>query len=513
MRYILFLFWIFCGHLLYSQQVTKFNIALPIPGVEEIMGIQETETGWLILGNTNWNKEGNHSNDYLRKLLICHVDIKGNLTKYVTIGNSDISDFEVFTIPEMHLASTYINSNNRLLKVSDGYVFVAAGYASAVNSNFIRVIHISEDIENFTIRNEYNQNADSFEVEFISAGIDSNQNVYSLVEISDSRPKEYRLIKFGKNDKKPLWVKPIGNSNIQTGQFVNMIVSPRGYCLPIRYYFNDSVVHEVYNPDGKFLRRFTSNKGEVSILNFTPMYLKDSSMRTFSNFEIKDSTFYFRRIPETVAIPQKFIYNRRLAYNLFQTLTADNYIARYYEDSNVRGSINSTEGVILFNDTLALDFPEFLLPNTGCAPPYNYCQWELSRFADISRFGGVFFAGNMYFEYNRVKQNNSWNIFLVKSDDSGNYTNLIKKVSQTGVVDLYPHPINQESKFHFNLKQNNVVKITLNNTLGQRLREIVLPGTVGENETNWPWLDLPIGIYFVHFESEELNKDLKVIIQ
>ena len=77
----------------------------------------------------------------------------------------------------------------------------------------------------------------------------------------------------------------------------------------------------------------------------------------------------------------------------------------------------------------------------------------------------------------------------------------------------YPNPFNPETKIKFNMKNSGYVRLTILNSLGQSITDLVNEKlSAGEYETNWNAKDFSSGVYFYRLETENFTQTKQMFL-
>ncbi len=146
---------------------------------------------------------------------------------------------------------------------------------------------------------------------------------------------------------------------------------------------------------------------------------------------------------------------------------------------------------IYYSDNLGLTFTPF---NEGLS------STKLSSIY-YNNSSGKLFVGTTKGVYRRTRPN----ITSVLSDD--------QEFPKQFQLTSYPNPFNASTKINFSLPQSCFVKITIYNSLGEKVKDILHKEMeAGNHELNFDASDLPSGVYFCKVDSEKYTNTIKLML-
>ncbi|MEO8233056.1 MAG: T9SS type A sorting domain-containing protein [Ignavibacteriota bacterium] len=243
---------------------------------------------------------------------------------------------------------------------------------------------------------------------------------------------------------------------------------------------------------------------------------------------VEDSIYYFVQAYSDYYLPSYF--NNQNASSVFWQNADSVFINQSLSDKNIYLERDSSYGgggaygtiSIPFLDAQGIDGITVLAKSLSNNQIYSY---------NFGKEDGRFNINNLpYGSYQLVAQkvgfeNALSNVFTISPQNQNQY-NLNVQFLLTDVeveekvipVDIklyhnYPNPFNPSTTISFSLPNSQLVKITVYNTLGQRVSEISHQVfSSGLNQVNFNAKGLSTGIYFVSLETKSIRLSQKIIL-
>ena len=287
----------------------------------------------------------------------------------------------------------------------------------------------------------------------------------------------------------------------------------------------------------------TLDKGVVIVRNgtHTPTLLKENALAADSsvyagfvksdvtyNIVVEDSTYYFVQGYSDYFLPSYF--NNQNASSVFWQNADSVFINQALVDKNLYLERDSSYGgggaygtiALPFLDAQGFDGITVLAKSQTNNQLYSY---------NFGKEDGRFNINNLpYGSYQLVAQkvgfeNALSNVFTISPQNQNQY-NLNVQFTLTDVDDEervipakiklypnYPNPFNPSTTVSFTLPNSQFVKLSVYNTLGQRVSEISNEVfSAGLNQVNFNAQGLSSGIYFVSLETKSIRLSQKIIL-
>lgn len=111
-------------------------------------------------------------------------------------------------------------------------------------------------------------------------------------------------------------------------------------------------------------------------------------------------------------------------------------------------------------------------------------------------------AGTVYYRLKMVDKDGQFAYSDIKSVQFGN---------ATFAVSLYPNPVQNMTKLNITLDQPQVIKVSVNNALGNVVQQFEISGQKGINEKSINLSSVPAGSYMIRIQAGQNRKTLSVI--
>ena len=149
----------------------------------------------------------------------------------------------------------------------------------------------------------------------------------------------------------------------------------------------------------------------------------------------------------------------------------------------------------------------------------NYFGIERStNGTDFTQIGIVNATSSSKASYSYTDNNNLsgavyYRIKMVDKDGQFAYSDIksVEFANRGFAVSLYPNPVQSLTKLNITLDEAQVIKVTVNDALGNRVKQLEITGQKGANEKTLDLSNIPTGSYMIRIQAGQNNKTLPVI--
>lgn len=152
----------------------------------------------------------------------------------------------------------------------------------------------------------------------------------------------------------------------------------------------------------------------------------------------------------------------------------------------------------------------------------NSSHFEIERSAngiDFSQIGTVNATSNTKESYSYTDENINlsgavyYRLKMVDKDGQSAYSDIksIQLANAAFAVSLYPNPVQNLTKLKVTLDEAQVIKVSVNNALGNMVKQYQIIGQKGSNEKTIDLSNVPSGSYMIRIEAGQNKKTLSVI--
>ncbi|HSN09863.1 MAG TPA: T9SS type A sorting domain-containing protein, partial [Hanamia sp.] len=150
----------------------------------------------------------------------------------------------------------------------------------------------------------------------------------------------------------------------------------------------------------------------------------------------------------------------------------------------------------------------------------NYFGIERStNGTDFSQVGTMNATSNSNASYSYTDNNINlsgavyYRLKMVDKDGQFSYSDIksVQFANSGFAVTLYPNPIQSFTKLNITLDQAQVIKVSVNDALGNTIQQLQITGIKGMNEKTLDLSNVPNGTYMVRIQAGQNSKTLSII--
>jgi len=317
-----------------------------------------------------------------------------------------------------------------------------------------------------------------------------------------------------------------GNTIIENNKIINNSVESQNYCRGAGLYFD--LINTYY---ARVNNNIISNNCSItgsSIGGAIGLY-QSIDIEICNNLILNNSADNGGAFSINTSLP-RLISNNTIIDNTASQEGGSFYI---YEDSEVE-VLNS-----ILRNNIANGIPDEIYVQNGCTFSIQYSNIEGYWSGTGNIDGNPLFVGNGDYPYSLLDDSPCVNTGIIDTtglslpelDLAGNqrlfggriemgaYENQnviteIKKINNIEIpIQCYPNPIKQKATLEFNLQHPEFVSLTIHNTLGQEITNLIWEKLdAGTHKIKWNTADLENGFYLLQLNTREFSETKKVLL-